>query len=428
MDFPPSLDLLKYDIASAISAPWERCPPFSFLSSRAKGTKPRVFSVSGVVLKDGTNMSLFGDYGSSCDSLVDAKRTLSVKVCEQAVSIVQKIQNDIARDKREGERLRVEGYKKHANAALNGPQGVIDSLTFKCPHGCMLDEPRNIVLKFQLPVFISKKNKNELYVARPVEDLRDNPLITPEQSKQICELEERRYQLTTLPILHNGTQVPIWNVNNGLMGATVIVCFQLFHFDTPFGDDFRALMQGLKIISKLPGDIIIESSSVLVRKDAFCGQPLLPWTAGVVHEFENAQLKENARVVPVDAVRLGIQEFAEARWGDKPDFVVSGSNVGNNLGSGIGSSDTVGAASEAVLEGIPSFVFSGASASSISYAILTSSRNSSSTIAADTYSSLIIKFLVSLLCAECRMLDDSDQTSTYSACVRVELNFYLQLR
>ncbi|KAJ3565673.1 hypothetical protein NP233_g7483 [Leucocoprinus birnbaumii] len=96
---------------------------------------------------------------------------------------------------------------------------------------------------------------------------------------------------------------------------------------------------------------------------------------------------------PVDAVRLGIQEFAEARWGDKPDFVVSGSNVGNNLGSGISGSGTVGAASEAALEGIPSFAFSGASTSSVSYTTLTSSPNSSSTIAANTYSSLIIKFL-----------------------------------
>jgi len=31
----------------------------------------------------------------------------------------------------------------------------------------------------------------------------------------------------------------------------------------------------------------------------------------------------------VDAVRFGIQNFAQARFGDNPDFVISGSNIGS---------------------------------------------------------------------------------------------------
>ncbi|KAF5347262.1 hypothetical protein D9756_009888 [Leucocoprinus leucothites] len=100
---------------------------------------------------------------------------------------------------------------------------------------------------------------------------------------------------------------------------------------------------------------------------------------------------------PVDAVRSGIQNFAEARWGSKPDFVISGSNVGSNLGSGIVGSGTVGAAGEAAIEGIPSFAFSGASGSSVSYTTLTSDPNGSSTVSANVYSSLILKFLSTYL-------------------------------
>ncbi|KAJ3565672.1 hypothetical protein NP233_g7484 [Leucocoprinus birnbaumii] len=96
---------------------------------------------------------------------------------------------------------------------------------------------------------------------------------------------------------------------------------------------------------------------------------------------------------PVDAVKYGIQNFAQSRWGKKPDFVVSGSNLGNNLGSGITGSGTVGAASEAAKEGVPSFAFSGASGSSVIYTTLTSSPSSSSTISANIYSTLINKFL-----------------------------------
>lgn len=100
---------------------------------------------------------------------------------------------------------------------------------------------------------------------------------------------------------------------------------------------------------------------------------------------------------PVDAVRFGIQNFAQARFGNNPDFVISGSNIGNNLGRGVTGSGTVGAACEAAKEGIPSFAFSGASGSATIYTTLTSSPNSSSTISANIYSSLILDFLSTYL-------------------------------
>ncbi|KAF4612309.1 hypothetical protein D9613_003709 [Agrocybe pediades] len=99
---------------------------------------------------------------------------------------------------------------------------------------------------------------------------------------------------------------------------------------------------------------------------------------------------------PVDAVRFGIQTLAPKFFGTKPDFVISGSNIGNNLGSGITGSGTVGAASEAAKEGIPSIAFSGASGSQVSYTTL-SQTTASSTVPANIYTSLIIKFVNALL-------------------------------
>ncbi|KAF9006980.1 survival protein sure-like phosphatase/nucleotidase [Cyathus striatus] len=98
---------------------------------------------------------------------------------------------------------------------------------------------------------------------------------------------------------------------------------------------------------------------------------------------------------PVDAVRFGIQTLAPEIFGTKPDLVVSGSNIGTNLGS-ISGSGTVGAASEAALEGIPSIAFSGTSGSQVSYTTLTSTPNASSTASALIYTDLIIKFVNAL--------------------------------
>ncbi|PPQ98482.1 hypothetical protein CVT26_013883 [Gymnopilus dilepis] len=100
---------------------------------------------------------------------------------------------------------------------------------------------------------------------------------------------------------------------------------------------------------------------------------------------------------PVDAVRFGIQTLSPAIWNSPPDIVVSGSNIGNNLGSTVLISGTVGAASEAALEGIPSIAFSGATGSQVSYTTLTSQPTSSSTQAANIYTSLVLKFLSVLL-------------------------------
>ncbi|KAH9476815.1 Acid phosphatase [Psilocybe cubensis] len=98
---------------------------------------------------------------------------------------------------------------------------------------------------------------------------------------------------------------------------------------------------------------------------------------------------------PVDAVRFGIQTLAPKFFGSKPDFVISGSNIGTNLGS-IGGSGTVGAASEAALEGIPSIAFSGSSGSQVSYTTL-SDTTTTSTMAANIYTSLILKLTNQLL-------------------------------
>lgn len=105
---------------------------------------------------------------------------------------------------------------------------------------------------------------------------------------------------------------------------------------------------------------------------------------------------------PVDAVRFGIQTLAPKFFSSAPDFVVSGPNVGNNLGSGITGSGTVGAACEAAIEGIPSVAFSGDSTSQVSYTTLTSSPTSSATIAALTYSQVTVKFVQALLAPAAR--------------------------
>jgi len=107
---------------------------------------------------------------------------------------------------------------------------------------------------------------------------------------------------------------------------------------------------------------------------------------------------------PVDAVRFGIQTLAPQFFGSgvKPDFVVSGPNVGNNLGSGVTGSGTVGAACEAALEGIPSTAFSGASTSQVSYTTLQSSPSSSATLAALLYAQLTESFTTALISPSAR--------------------------
>jgi len=105
---------------------------------------------------------------------------------------------------------------------------------------------------------------------------------------------------------------------------------------------------------------------------------------------------------PVDAVCYGIETLAPQFFGSKPDFVVSGPNVGSNIGPGITGSGTVGAASEAALYGIPSVAFSGASTSQVSYTTLQSDPTSTSTRAALLYADLTVAFTTALLAPEAR--------------------------
>ncbi|KAI0370897.1 sure-like protein [Pilatotrama ljubarskyi] len=100
---------------------------------------------------------------------------------------------------------------------------------------------------------------------------------------------------------------------------------------------------------------------------------------------------------PVDAVRFGIQTLAPQFFGSAPDFVVSGPNVGNNLGTVTQNSGTVGAACEAAKEGIPSVAFSASSVSQVSYTTLTSTPTSPATLSAFIYATLTTTLTEALL-------------------------------
>ncbi|KAK7440001.1 hypothetical protein VKT23_017254 [Stygiomarasmius scandens] len=102
---------------------------------------------------------------------------------------------------------------------------------------------------------------------------------------------------------------------------------------------------------------------------------------------------------PADSARFGIQTFAPPLLGGPPDFVVSGPNVGSNLGNTVQISGTVGAACEAVLEGIPSVTFSGSGSSlaHVSYTTPDSDPTSTATQAALIYATLTTTFVDALL-------------------------------
>lgn len=74
---------------------------------------------------------------------------------------------------------------------------------------------------------------------------------------------------------------------------------------------------------------------------------------------------------PVTSIRYGIQTLSPKFFGGAPDIAVAGYNVGANLGSTTLISGTVGAATEAALEGIPAIAFSGTSGSQVSYTTAT---------------------------------------------------------
>ncbi|KAI0759170.1 sure-like protein [Irpex lacteus] len=100
---------------------------------------------------------------------------------------------------------------------------------------------------------------------------------------------------------------------------------------------------------------------------------------------------------PVDSVRFGIQTLAPKFFGGAPQFVVAGPNVGNNLGTVVLNSGTVGAACEAAKEGIPSVAFSGQSNAQVSYTSLRLTPTSLQSIAALVNSQLTVKFVNALL-------------------------------
>ncbi|KAL0952794.1 hypothetical protein HGRIS_007019 [Hohenbuehelia grisea] len=95
---------------------------------------------------------------------------------------------------------------------------------------------------------------------------------------------------------------------------------------------------------------------------------------------------------PVDSAKFGIQTLAPKIFGSPPDFVVSGPNIGRNLGPTVMKSGTVGAAAAATLEGIPSVAFSGARGHHVSYTTLESDPSASSSVAARVYSKLTAHF------------------------------------
>lgn len=62
-------------------------------------------------------------------------------------------------------------------------------------------------------------------------------------------------------------------------------------------------------------------------------------------------------------MRYGIKRFSPKHFNGPPDIAVAGPNVGSNFGLVTQFSGTVGAATEAVKEGIPAIAFSGSSGS-----------------------------------------------------------------
>nr|GAT51050.1 predicted protein [Mycena chlorophos] len=122
-------------------------------------------------------------------------------------------------------------------------------------------------------------------------------------------------------------------------------------------------------------------------------------TGSPAEGFNASNPRENyVNAFPADAVRYGIQTLAPEFFdGDAPDFVFSGPNVGNNLGSTVLISGTVGAATEAALEGIPAIAASGDTGDQISYTTLESSPTSTDTKAALLYAQLGVVILDQIL-------------------------------
>ncbi|KAI5122400.1 hypothetical protein M0805_002951 [Coniferiporia weirii] len=105
---------------------------------------------------------------------------------------------------------------------------------------------------------------------------------------------------------------------------------------------------------------------------------------------------EDARLNYVNSFPFGIQNAGPPFFnGTRPDFVVSGPNIGTNLGPFIAGSGTVGAACEAAKEGVPSVAISGTGGSQVSFTTL--STPNASTITAEVFAALGARFTQALL-------------------------------
>lgn len=100
---------------------------------------------------------------------------------------------------------------------------------------------------------------------------------------------------------------------------------------------------------------------------------------------------------PVDAAYYGIETLSPKFFGKKPDFVVSGPNIGNNLGTVVLESGTVGAACEAAKLGVPSTAFSGDTGAQVSYTTLETDPTASSSESSWIYGALTVHYTQTIL-------------------------------
>ncbi|KAH9833606.1 sure-like protein [Rhodofomes roseus] len=100
---------------------------------------------------------------------------------------------------------------------------------------------------------------------------------------------------------------------------------------------------------------------------------------------------------PANAANYGVNVISPRFTnGHPPDLLVSGPDIGPNVGFLTQYSGTVGAASAASLQNIPAAAFSGVSGAQVSYTTLTSDPYANSTIAARIYSDLTVHFVGTL--------------------------------
>ncbi|MGF1749026.1 5'/3'-nucleotidase SurE [Vibrio cionasavignyae] len=75
---------------------------------------------------------------------------------------------------------------------------------------------------------------------------------------------------------------------------------------------------------------------------------------------ESVAFKDFVEGTPTMAALYGIDVYAQEKWGQAPDVVISGPNEGNNLGYLTNNSGTLGAANVSIAKGIPAIAVSAA--------------------------------------------------------------------